>query len=94
MPTSIVVLQKDPQKFEILWVWLFMPCGKGKVVIQTCYMKISIMRCLLSKGKQPNADFANCRNDRRFCFNGKMLILFCCLERGVILTVYPPPTAI
>ena len=22
-----------------------------------------------------NADFANCRNDRRFCFNGKMLIL-------------------
>lgn len=57
MPTSIVVLQKDPQKFEILWVWLFMPCSKGKVVIQTCYMKISIVRCLLSKGKQPNADF-------------------------------------
>ena len=24
---------------------------------------------------QRNADFANCRNDRRFCFNVKMLIL-------------------
>ena len=23
---------------------------------------------------QRNSDFANCRNDRRFCFNGKMLI--------------------